>query len=109
MHRETTVEPGRSKTAPFSDADGTALADPLDIDRFLALGPYRFWDALLDAPPRAGSVDTLVRLGLPRHLLTHAGTVREAFALLEARRRRGLASVPQARRLRAAGAPRLGL
>jgi hypothetical protein len=86
MRKIDTSEPGHSKLAPFSDVDGTALADQLDIDRFLSLGSYRFYDALLDAPPSDERVATLVRLGIPRPFLINRGTVRETFALLEARR-----------------------
>jgi hypothetical protein len=79
---------------------------PYDVDRFLALGPYYFYDPALDGPPTVESVERLVKLGVPRWPLTNKGTVNEVFSLLEARRSRGLASVPQARLLRARGHPR---
>jgi hypothetical protein len=61
---------------------------------------------VLDGPPRVSDVDRLVRLGIPRPLLLDQGTVNETFALLEALRRRGLASVGAARLLRARGVER---
>jgi hypothetical protein len=105
MHLETTVEQLRRKLSTISETYGMALA-PYDVDRFLALGPYYFYDAALDGPPTVESVETLVKLGVPRWPLTNKGTVAEVFAILDARRSKGLASVPQARLLRDKGHPR---
>jgi hypothetical protein len=105
MQEKNTSDLKKSKLRTLSESE-TALADPLDIDKFLALGPYYFYDPALDGPPRVSEVERLVKLGLPRHLLINQGTVRETDALLDARRARGLASVGQARRLREAGHPR---
>ena len=106
MREKTTLESLRRKLAPFSDGYGTALADPLDIDRFLASGPHRFYDSALDAPPSVKAVETLVKLGIPRQFLTSRGVVGEAVALLKVRREKSLASVRAARLLRDAGAER---
>jgi hypothetical protein len=105
MREKTTVELLKRKLAELTATSGMALS-PYDVDRFLALGPYHFYDPALDGPPTVESVETLVKLGVPRWPLTNKGTVAEVFSLLEARRLRGLASVPQARLLRDRGHPR---
>jgi len=105
MRGKNTLSSSGSKLRTVSESGETAL-DPLDIDRFLASGPYRFWDPDLDAPPDVKEVATLVRLGLPAPYLVNRGTVREASALLDARRKRVLASIGQARLLRDRGHPR---
>src|SRR6516165_8975830 len=105
MQKKTTVESLRRKLSTISETYGMALA-PYDIDRFLALGPYHFYDPTLDAAPTVESVETLVKLGVSRWPLTNKGTVNEVFAILDARRSRGLAGVPQARLLRDRGHPR---
>jgi hypothetical protein len=105
MQERYTAESRRNKLST-SEADGTALGDPLDIDRFLVLGPYYFYDPGLDGLPRRADVERLVKLGLPPSLLINQGTANEASALLAARRERGLASIGQARLLRRAGHPR---
>ena len=99
MQKKTTVELLRRKLSTISETYGMALA-PYDVDRFLSLGSYHFYDPTLDAAPTVESVETLVKLGVPRWPLTNKGTVNEVFAILDARRSRGLASAPQARLLR---------
>jgi len=94
MQKKTTVEQLGRKLSTISETYGMALA-PYDIDRFLALAPYYFYDPALDAAPTVESVETLVRLGVPRWPLTNQGTVNETFALLDARLLKGLASAPQ--------------
>jgi hypothetical protein len=105
MREKTTLESLRRKLSVIAESYGMALA-PYDVDRFLALGPYDFYDPVLDGPPSVESVERLVRLGIPRWPLINKGTVAEVFSLLEARRSKGLASVPQARLLRDRGHPR---
>jgi hypothetical protein len=103
MQRETTLESLRRKLATLSEACGLER-DPLDLDTFVALeAGCHFSDPALRAPPTVGSVETLTRLGCPRWSLTS----KEVFDLLRARRKRGLASVAQARMLRDRGHPRL--
>jgi hypothetical protein len=70
MREKTTFEQLRSKLSTISETYGMALA-PYDIDKFLALGPYSFYDANLDGPPTVDSVETLVKLGVPRWPLTN--------------------------------------
>ena len=98
MQKKTTLNPEPRKLE--------ALADPLDIDKFLASEPHRFYDSALDAPPSVKAVETLVKLGIPRQFLTSRGVVGEAGALLKVRREKSLASVRAARLLRDAGAER---
>ena len=105
MQKKTTVEQLLRELSTISETFGMALA-PYDVDRFLSLGSYHFYDPTLDAAPTVESVETLVKLGVPRWFLTNKGTVSEVFAILDARRSRGLASVPQARLLRDRGHPR---
>jgi len=62
MQKKTTLNPEPRKLE--------ALADPLDIDKFLASEPHRFYDSALDAPPSVKAVETLVKLGIPRQFLT---------------------------------------
>ena len=96
MQKKTTVEQLLRELSTISETFGMALA-PYDIDRFLALAPYYFYDPALDAAPTVESVETLVRLGVPRWPLTNQGTVNETFALLDARLLKGLASAPPKR------------
>jgi hypothetical protein len=105
MQEKTTLDSLRRKLATFAGSSGLAFI-PYDVDRLLSLGPYYFYDPVLDGPPRVSEVERLVRLGIPQWPLTNQGTVNETFALLETRRRRGLASIPQARLLRDRGRPR---
>ena len=105
MQEKTTLDSLRRKLATLAGSSGLALV-PYDVDRFLSLGPYYFYDSVLDAPPRVAEVERLVKLGIPRWSLTNQGTANETLALLEARRSKGLASVPQARLLRSQGHPR---
>jgi hypothetical protein len=105
MREKTTLQALRRKLSVIAESYGMALA-PYDVDRFLALGPYAFYDPVMDGPPSVESVERLVRLGIPRHPLINRGTVAEVFAILDARRSKGLASVPQARLLRDRRHPR---
>jgi hypothetical protein len=105
MRSKTTFELLRRKLATLSESYGRARS-PYDVDRFLALGPYYFYDRVLDGPPRVAEVERLVRLGIPRYPLVNKGTVDEVISLSETRRSKGLASVPQARLLRDRGHPR---
>jgi hypothetical protein len=105
MREKTTLKQLRSKLSELTATSGVALA-PYDVDRFLALGPYYFYDSALDGPPRVSEVERLVRVGIPRYPLINQGTVAEVSNLLDARRSKGLASVPQARMLRDRGHPR---
>jgi hypothetical protein len=81
--------------------------DPLDLDTFVALeaGVY-FDDPALRDPPSVANIETLTRLGCPRWALTSKDVVGEVFDLLKVRRKRGLASVAQARMLRSWGHPK---
>jgi hypothetical protein len=100
--RRKTIEYLRAKHAAIAASGGTAL-DPYDLDRFLTRGPLRFWDAYLDSPPSSAQVEALVKAGVPRWPLINKGIVNEVFALLAARRERGLATPRQARLLRDLG------
>ena len=103
MREKTTLESLRRKLSTLSELCGLER-DPLDLDTFVALeAGCHFSDPGLRAPPTVGSVETLTRLGCPRWSLTS----KEVFDLLRARRKRGLASVAQARMLRDRGHPRL--
>jgi hypothetical protein len=105
MQEKTTLDSLRRKLATLSGSSGLALS-AYDVDRFLSLGPYYFYDAALDGPPRVAEVERLVLLGIPRWPLINQETVNETFALLDARPLKGLASAPQARLLRERGTPR---
>jgi hypothetical protein len=113
MQEIDTAEEPRSKTfaylfakhAAISNSTGSPL-DPCDLDRFLVRLPSCYYDAYLDSSPSAASVSTLVKLGCPRWPLVNKGIVNETFALLKARRERGLASPRAARYLREHGHPR---
>ena len=65
MREKTTLESLTRKLSALAESSGMALS-PYDVDRFLALGPYYFYDPALDGPPTVESVETLVRLGVPR-------------------------------------------
>jgi hypothetical protein len=100
--RESTLRYLRSKLSAISAARGAPL-DPYDLDRFVIRTPLRFYDAYLDSAPTSAQVETLVKAGGPRWPLINKGIVGEVFTLLAARRDRGLATVRQARLLRALG------
>jgi hypothetical protein len=87
----------QSKLPPVSEPE-----PPLDLDLFLAGGPYYFSDPRLAAPPRASDRRRLERLGIPPGFLTNRGTALAADVVLEERRKRGLASLAQIRLLQAA-------
>lgn len=106
MQRENTLQHLRRKLEAIAEPLGGSAIDPYDLDRFLTRLPFRFYDFYLDSPPSVESVETLVRLGVPRWALVSRGVVGEVASLLAARRKRGLASVRQARLLRARGHPR---
>jgi hypothetical protein len=113
MQEIDTADLARNKTLAYLRAKWEAVAnssglafDVYDLDSFLVRVPMRFWDDYLDSPPTIESVETLVRIGIPRWPLINRGTVNEVFALLAARRERGLATPRQARLLRDRGHPR---
>jgi hypothetical protein len=105
MHLETTVELLRRKLSAIAESGGSPL-DPYDLDRFLTRETFLFYDSYLDSPPTVESVRTLVKAGVPAWPLVNKGIVNETFALLKARRERGLSTVRQARLLRERGHPR---
>ena len=76
------------------------------MDWFLVRLLLRYYDPYFDSAPSAASVSALVKLGCPRWPLVNKGIVNETFALLKARRERGLASPRAARYLREHGHPR---
>jgi hypothetical protein len=104
MHLETTVELLKRK---FETLAGSrpARSDPFDLDRLLVRAPLFFNDRYLDAPPSARSVSALVEAGCPAWALVSRGVVNRVAALLSARQNQGLASIPAARSLAAAGHP----
>jgi hypothetical protein len=72
MQERYTAESRRNKLSPFPSPSVPAL-ESLDLDRFLARGPYVFWDPALDAAPSAKEVATLARLGVPGALPNKPG------------------------------------
>jgi hypothetical protein len=108
MQKESTLDSLRRKLSAIAASGGSPL-DAYDFDRFLVRLPLRYYDSDLDSPPTVQQVNTLVKLGVPRWPLINQGTVNETWALLEARRSKGLASVPQARLCATEGTPAPGL
>ena len=105
MQRESTLDLLRRKLSAIAESGGAPL-DPYDVDRFLTRGSLCFYDSYLDSPPTVESVRTLVKAGVPEWPLVNKGIVNETFALLKARRERGLSTVRQARLLKSRGHPR---
>jgi hypothetical protein len=95
MQKESTLDSLRRKLSAIAASGGSPL-DAYDLDRFLVRLPLRYYDSDLDSPPTVQQVNTLVKLGVPWWPLINRGIVGEVFALLKARREKGLSSVAQA-------------